>query len=169
MVGFGAGHMRILISFLAGMVMLCSGPLFAAETDVTTDETVAPRLTAEQPINPKSDKPGAPVLTLISARLGPRVLNMTPQMIIPEFHFVAPNGNAVLLHRELVTTNANNLHINPVAAINIPADAQKNGAVISGGWTCGKDQYYATMSAYIMDADGNRSNSVRYTVHCNGG
>ena len=61
------------------------------------------------------------------------------------------------------------LRINPVAPINAPPDAQKRGAVVSGGWRCGTAQYYATMKAYVMDADGNRSNEVQYTIHCNGG
>ena len=152
--------------------MLSSGPLAAAETPVTPEPTVPPTITAEQPTNPVSSKPGGPVLLSISVRMGPQIAIITPQppqMIIPEFHFIAPNGNAVLLHRDLVETSANDFHLNPATAINVPADAQKRGAVISGGLTCGQGQFYATISAYIMDADGNRSNSVKYTLHCNGG
>jgi hypothetical protein len=29
--------------------------------------------------------------------------------------------------------------------------------------------YYVTMRAVVMDAEGNRSNSITYTIHCNGG
>src|SRR5580698_3857707 len=90
--------------------------------------------------------------------------------VVPDFHFIAPNGNAIVLRRELVDTNG------PFAqtqirseTINTPAEAQKKGAVLSGGWRCGVAQYYVTLRAYIMDADGNRSNSVQYTIHCNGG
>ena len=164
--------MRISASHILAVLLSSSAPLLAAETPVTPEPTVAPTLTAEQPVSPVSSKPGGPILVSISVRLGPTaplIGNAVPQMLIPEFHFVAPNGNAVLLHRDLIETNANNLHVNPAAAINVPPEAQKQGAVINGGWTCGQGQYYATMSAYIMDADGNRSNSVRYTVHCNGG
>jgi len=105
----------------------------------------------------------------MSARLGASVLNVTTETIIPEFHFVAPNGNAVLLHREIVNTDANNRKVNPSEAINIPADAQKTGAIVTGGWTCMAAQYYVTMKAYILATDGGRSNTVQYTVHCNGG
>ncbi len=90
-------------------------------------------------------------------------------MIVPEFHFIAPNGNAVLIHREMVETSANNIHVNPSTAINIPAEAQKKGTVFGGGWNCNTNPYYVTMRAWIMDADGNRSNEVQYTIHCNGG
>ena len=93
----------------------------------------------------------------------------TPRMIVPEFHFVAPNGNAIILHSDLVATSANSFHLTPSVAINVPAEAQKRGAVITHGMTCGQAPFYATMTAYIMDGDGNRSNSVQYTLHCNGG
>jgi len=55
------------------------------------------------------------------------------------------------------------------SAVAIPADAQKQGAVFSGGWNCNTNPYYVTLRAWIMDADGNRSNEVQYTIHCNGG
>ena len=166
--------MRILASCIFAGVLLSCGPLAAAETQLTPEPTVPPTLTVEQPTNPVASKSGGPILVSMSVRLGPApapalITNAVPQTIIPEFHFVAPNGNAVLLHRDLVETSSNNFHLNPAIAINIPADAQKRGAVITGGLTCGQSPFYATMSAYIMDADGNRSNSVKYTLHCNGG
>jgi hypothetical protein len=161
--------MRISASYILAGVLLSSGPLAAAETQVIPQTNVVPTLTVEQPTNPVSSKPGGPLLVSIGARLGPQILNVTTELIIPDFHFIAPNGNAVLLHREVVETSANNININPSAPINVPADAQKRGAVISGGFNCNTGQYYVTMRAYIMDADGNRSNSVQYTVHCNGG
>jgi hypothetical protein len=89
---------------------------------------------------------------------------------VPDFHFIAPNGNAIVLRRELVDTNGAFAQTQiRSATINIPAEAQKRGAVISGGWPCGTAQYYVTLRAYIMDAEGNRSNSLEYTFHCNGG
>jgi len=163
---------RVSTSYILTALMFSCGPLAAAETQVTPEAAVAPAITAEQPTNPVSSKPGGPVLLSISVRLGPQIgllTPQTPQMIIPEFHFIAPNGNAVLLHRDLVATSSNSFHLNPATAINVPADAQKHGAVVTGGLTCGQSPFYATMTAYIMDADGNRSNSVQYTLHCNGG
>jgi hypothetical protein len=150
-------------------LLLASAPSKAAETQLVPEPDKVPTITVEQPKNPVSTKPGGPVLLSMSVRLGPTVLNMPPKMIVPEFHFIAPGGNAVLLHRDMVETSANNLHFNPSSAINVPADAQKKGAIISGGWTCNQGQYYATVSAYVMDSDGTRSNPIKYTVHCNGG
>jgi hypothetical protein len=157
-------------------VMLCLAcaafPVAACaqgQTTLVPQDGTPPTITVEQPVNPVSTKPGGPVLLSMSVHLGPHVLNMVPQTIIPEFHFMAPGGNAVLLHREMVETSANNYHLNPATAINIDPAVQKKGTDIAGGWTCGTAQYYATVDAYIMDADGTRSNTIRYTVHCNGG
>lgn len=151
------------------LAALSFAPARAAETEVVPEPNRPPALSAEQPVNPAASRPGAPVIVSISARLGPTLLNATPEMIIPEFHFIAPNGDAVLLHRELVETSGNDLHFKPSAVIDIPAEAQKKGAVLSGGWSCGRGRYYATMAAYILDAEGGRSNRVKYTIRCNGG
>jgi hypothetical protein len=156
---------------LAVLLLSCC-PLAAAETQITPEAAVAPTITAEQPANPVSSKPGGPLITSVSVSLptqGGILMPQIPKMIIPEFHFVAPNGNAVVLHSDLVATSANSFHLTPAVAINVPADAQKRGAVITHGMTCGQAPFYATMTAYIMDAEGNRSNSVQYTLHCNGG
>jgi hypothetical protein len=143
----------------------------AAETAVIPQANMAPALTVEQPENPVSSKPGGPVITSMSVRLGPQIGNIATETIIPEFHFTAPGGNAVFLHREIVKSSSqnDNKNFNPTAPINIPAEAQKNGAVLTGGWGCGPTQYYTTVRAYIVASDGARSNSVQYTVHCNGG
>jgi hypothetical protein len=90
--------------------------------------------------------------------------------VVPDFRFIAPNGNAMVLRRELVSTNAAIAQTQiSNATINIPSEAQEKGAVISGGWNCGVAQYYVRLRAYIIDADGNRSNAIEYTIHCNGG
>jgi len=81
---------------------------------------------------------------------------------------MAANGNAAILHRELVQTSSN-VKFTENLPINVPEDGQKQGATISNNWTCGNGQYYVTLRAYIMDAEGNHSNEVQYTVHCNGG
>jgi hypothetical protein len=115
-----------------------------------------------------SDK--APVISDLTARLSVRRANGTIVDIIPDFHFTAPNGNAIVVHRTLVETSGAIAQTQlRDAAIAIPAEAQKRGAVQSGGWVCGTAVYYVTLRAFIMDSDGNKSNTVEYTFHCNGG
>ena len=159
--------MRFVTCLVVSAALL---PLAAmAQVDPGPTKNLAARLTIDPPTTPaKGDNP--PTLQSISYRT--QVLLPNGQLIdlIPDFHFIAPNGNAVILRRELVDTN---FHISQSdlnsAPINLPADAQKKGAVISGGWRCGAQVYWVTQRAYIMDADGNRSNSIQYTIHCNGG
>jgi hypothetical protein len=112
----------------------------------------------------------APVLQSVTMRMNVPTGNGTVVSVVPDFHFIAPNGNAIVLRRELVDTNGA-ISQTQIASetINIPAAAQRTGAVLSGGWRCGVAQYYVTLRAYIMDANGNRSNSIEYTIHCNGG
>jgi len=150
-------------------VLLGGTALAQTETTVPTETGTPPSLTAIQPVNPVASKPGGPIIQSITAQVLPAPMGTIPENIRPQFHFVAANGNAVLLHLAVVKTSANNINLGPATAINVPADAQKTGAVISSGWRCNVGQYYVTMSAYIMDSDGNKSNEVQYTVHCNGG
>jgi hypothetical protein len=159
--------MRIL--FAASAMLLAPAAAFAAETVVMPDTPTPAMLTVEQPDNPKGSTPEAPVLQSISARVNVRLPNGETVDIVPDFHFIAPKGNAVVLHRELVETSRAGLGINPVAPIAISAEAQKQGAVVSGGWRCRVGQYYVRLKAYIIDTDGGHSNTVQYTIHCNGG
>jgi hypothetical protein len=152
---------------LIGLI-LSSAALAQTETEVPTTNSSAPTMTAIQPVNPVSSKPGGPIIQSITAQIPTRGA-LQANLIIPQFHFIAPNGNAVLIHRELVETSANRVNIPPSAVINIPADAQKQGAIVGGAWNCNVNPYYVTIRAYIMDADGNLSNEVQYTIHCNGG
>jgi hypothetical protein len=157
------------IAMVLQTVLLCGTALAQTETTVPTETSTPPTLTAVEPVHPVSSKPGGPIIQSITAQVLPAPLGAVSENIRPQFHFVAANGNAVLLHLAVLKTSANNINLGPAIAINVPADAQKTGAVVSAGWRCNVGQYYVTMTAYIMDADGNKSNEVQYTVHCNGG
>ena len=157
------------ISFVIPALLACTAA-YAAETEVVPQKVVTATLTVEQPDNPKGSKPDAPIIQSVSARTDVRLPNGQVFDIVPDFHFVAPKGNAIVIHREVIDSNApSEVHLNPAGVITTPAEAQKQGAVVSGGWRCGPPQYHVTIKAVIMDADGDRSNEVKYTVHCNGG
>jgi hypothetical protein len=137
------------------------------ETEVPVMKSAPPTITAVQPVNPVSSRPGAPIIQSISAQI-PGMALVVAGMISAQFHFMSPNGNAVVLHREAEAAG-NNPDRSPNQAINIPAEQQKKGAMVTSAWTCSDSRYSVAVRAYIMDAEGNRSNEVRYTVHCNGG
>jgi hypothetical protein len=137
--------------------------LVACQTPATNTKSTPPPTDQRSPAS-------APVLQSVTMRMDVPVGNGIVMSVVPDFHFIAPNGNAIVLHRELVDTNGAIAQTQIASeTINIPAEAQKRGAVLSGGWRCGVAQYYVTLRAYVMDADGNRSNSIEYTIHCNGG
>jgi hypothetical protein len=142
--------------------------LAQTETEVPVMKSVPPTMTAVQPVNPVSSKPGAPIIQSVSAQTAGMAI-LPNSLISAQFHFVAPNGNAAVLHREVVATSGTNANPAPNQAINIPADQQKLGGAVTVLLTCTDTRYFETFRAYIIDADGNRSNEVRYTVHCNGG
>jgi hypothetical protein len=161
--------MRRSVFVILVSTIFSSASLAQTESEVPVAKSPPPSMTAAQPLNPVASKPGAPIIQSLSAQLPDTGPLLVTRLLSTQFHFVAPNGNAVLLHREVAKTSANNVNLSPNQAINIPPDAQKQGAIVTGGWNCNVNAYYVTFRAYIMDADGNRSNEVQYTVHCNGG
>jgi len=89
-------------------------------------------------------------------------------VVYTEFHFHDPDGDVHFIHRELVETNG------PIGKVQdglvrLPPDMQKRGAVFTGSIRCDANTYYVKMRAYLIDDAGNRSNTMDYTVHCNGG
>ena len=157
---------------LTGFLLSC-GSVFAADeiaAPVTPPEAAADSLTFLPAPVPSVKADGGPVLQSLSVRLNVQRRNGVTMDVVPDFHFIAPGGNAIVLHRELVATSGAISAANVRdESIRIPAEAQKKGAVVSGGWRCGNQQYYVTMRATVMDADGRRSNPVQFTIHCNGG
>jgi hypothetical protein len=85
-----------------------------------------------------------------------------------DFHFIAPEGNAVYLEQRIIKRDSD-AHWSSGKPIEIPADSQKSGAVVTMRGLCSRlDNNTAELDAYIVDAHGNHSNTVRYTVHCGG-
>jgi len=91
------------------------------------------------------------------------------ETIYPEFHFHDPSGTVRFIHREVTTTNSPKTLTVRDGVIDISPDQQMRGAVYTGGWPCGPESYYVTIQAYLMNLEGQKSNVVEYTIHCNGG
>ena len=161
----------LLCGAVAALTFATLGSLMARDVTITLSDNdqYAPKFELKTQAAPPQS-PNAPAILDVSARIKVVTNRGVTIDVIPDFHFVAPNGNAIVIHRDLVDASGAIAQTQlRDAAINIPAAAQKKGAVISGGWTCGTQQYYVTIRAVILDADGNRSNPMEYTIHCNGG
>ena len=89
-------------------------------------------------------------------------------LVQPEIHFHAPNGDARLIRQEVVesTGPAFKLEGGPIEA---SAAKQKAGAVYTKDLRCGPGAYQVKVRAYLVDRAGDHSNTVGYTIHCNGG
>jgi hypothetical protein len=91
------------------------------------------------------------------------------ETIYPDFHFHDPSGAVHFIHRELIATNSPKPLTVRDGVIDISPEQQMKGAVYTGGWPCGPESYYVTLQAFVMNLDGQKSNVVEYTIHCNGG
>ncbi len=91
------------------------------------------------------------------------------QTVYPEFHFHDPSGTVRFIHREIMATNSPKALTVKDGVIDISPEQQSRGTVYTGGWPCGPESYYVTIQAFVMNLDGQKSNIVEYTIHCNGG
>ena len=91
------------------------------------------------------------------------------ETIYPEFHFHDPSGTVRFIHRELTATSSPKPLTVRDGVIDISPEQQMKGAVYAGGWPCGPESYYLTIQAFVINLDGQKSNVVEYTIHCNGG
>jgi hypothetical protein len=98
-----------------------------------------------------------------------RTVTQRYETIYPDFHFHDPSGTVRFIHREITATNSPKPLTIRDGVINISAEQQIKGAVYTGGWACGPESYYLTVQAFVINLDGQKSNVVEYTIHCNGG
>jgi hypothetical protein len=91
------------------------------------------------------------------------------ETIYPDFHFHDPSGTVHFIHREITATNSPKTLTIRDGVINVSAEQQMKGAIYTGGWKCGPESYYVTLQAFVMNLEGQKSNVVEYTIHCNGG
>lgn len=162
-----SGKIWLTVFLAAGIIAPSAHGADARDGDSPAPELTVVTPAAEIPVAPSPS--GGPVLLSVTARKNVRA-GINIMDLVPDFRFVAPRGNAIMLRRELVDTSGAFAQTQiQSATINIPAEAQKKGAVISGGWRCGTQVYYVTLRAFLIDSEGNRSNVITYTIHCNGG
>jgi hypothetical protein len=127
---------------------------------------------------PRSPASGAASFAVVASaqNTGPVIdsVSMRTEMqryetIYPEFHFHDPSGTVRFIHREITATNSPKPLKVRDGVIEISPEQQMRGAVYTGGWPCGPESYYVTIQAFVMNLDGQKSNVVEYTIHCNRG
>lgn len=90
------------------------------------------------------------------------------QIVYPELHFRAPEGNVVAIHREIISNDSPMMpvHFLSDARVDINPEQQKRGAIYVGDWKCGPDHYHVQLRAYLIDSNHNHSNAVDYSINC---
>jgi hypothetical protein len=91
------------------------------------------------------------------------------ETVYPDFHFHDPSGSVRFIHRAILSTNSPKPLTIHDGVIDISPEQQIKGAVYTGGWTCGPESYFLTVQAFVINLDGQKSNTVEYTIQCNAG
>jgi len=98
--------------------------------------------------------------------------NANGLFVAQEFVFHSPKGNAATLHFDVVSISAPapDIRLTDGTIVNAK-DQQQRGAIHVARFNCGpfRTPYSVVKRATLIDADGEKSNSVDFTVHCNPG
>lgn len=181
--GFMSGQTRALATAVFGLVLstaLAQGQAPAATIApaqaraASSSNLISPLAAQAAPARPaeivqsgppsSADAPHIDSVTLREERSLGRVY------IIQEIFYYSPKGNAVKLHFELLSVSSTAARVNVRDwAIRKPKVQQQRGTSIVARFSCGRFQknYSHFKRATIIDADGEHSNSVDFTVRCN--
>jgi hypothetical protein len=88
-------------------------------------------------------------------------------VIYQYFHFIDPDGDTNYIKYELISVSPA-VTVNIISgAVKVSSQDQMAGATYYGTWTCNNNtKFSAELRATMSDAQGNRSNSVDYTMYC---
>ncbi len=89
-------------------------------------------------------------------------------LVQAQIHFHAVGGDVRFIGLEAVESTGPAFKISG-GPIEASAAKQKSGAVYSKDLRCGPGAYRVKVRAYLVDQAGDHSNTVGYTIHCNGG
>ncbi len=89
-------------------------------------------------------------------------------LVQPEIHFHAVGGDVRFIREEAVESTGPAFKISG-GPIEASAAKQRSGAVYSKDLRCSPGAYRVKVRAYLVDQAGDHSNTVAYTIHCNGG
>jgi hypothetical protein len=124
----------------------------------STATSIPPSATSVPPTDTPTSH--APVIDSVYLREDSSSGNL---IIYQDVSFRDEDGDAYFIDFELVSDNPNLVtRDGPIEALG----QQETGAIHTGTWHCGDDEYQATLQVTILDRAGNKSNTVEYTMFC---
>ena len=91
--------------------------------------------------------------------------------VVREFVFHSPKGNASTMHFDIISTSSPAPNLRTVEGkIMSSQDQQQRGAIYIQRFNCGpfRNPYSVVLRGTMIDADGEKSNTIDFTVRCPG-
>ena len=137
------------------IVPLGRGNVSALSTP-TADATQTPLLAAEN---------GIPIIQSVNLR---KDTSSGELKIYQDISFTDNEGDVTRVDYKIISSTVSGLQVEG-GTVEIPSTAQKSGAVISGEWGCGNENYSVTIQVILTDNAGNHSKPFNYTMICEAG
>jgi hypothetical protein len=118
----------------------------------------------------EAENVGPPIIQSVTYRLNSPGPGGFDWRLTIDIHFIAPQGNASSVQSKIIEKTPFSSWSSS-EPINNSADSQKSGTYVSWTASCNKTvgpKGHVASETYILDANGNHSNSVRFTSHCIG-
>jgi hypothetical protein len=109
-----------------------------------------------------SAKNGVPVVKSVDLR---RDTSSGGLIIFQDISFQDSDGDVTRVDYEIVSSTISGLQVEG-GSVDIPSTTQQTGALISGEWGCGNENYEVTLRVTFTDKLGNLSNPFEYTMIC---
>jgi len=133
-----------------------------ADSPDTSTQTYTPTPQPIATLTPEIQVSVAPVIESVNLRSETSAGSLT---VLQDISFHDPQGDAYKVHYEIVSATVTDLQVDD-GMIDIPAQQQKTGVMITGRWNCGGGKYDVTLRVTVLDRNGNRSNVIEYTLNC---
>jgi hypothetical protein len=110
-------------------------------------------------------KNGIPIIQSVNLR---KDTSSGELKIYQDISFTDNEGDVTHVDYKIISATVSGLQVEG-GTIDIPSTAQKSGAVISGEWGCGNENYSVTLRVTLTDNAGNISKPFNYTMVCEAG
>jgi hypothetical protein len=165
-------RINIIVLIFTIVVSACTvSPKITAEPKTIAGETAVVATAAEiQPTDtiPATIPPTATELVHVpmikSVELRPKTYD-DEMTVMQDINFEDAGGDAYLADYTILSSTNEDISVED-GQVKVKPEDQKKGAMFSGKWDCGKQNYDVELSLVLGDAKGNKSEPYKYTIVC---